>query len=243
MSKWFNRRLVELLLVPENKKSLLLDILEKPYYQLDTSQDPYHLNFAFFIREVNKLKKYRLLELGARTGNKKSLFSDYEEYIGFDIHPGDGVDVVGDCHHLSTHFPVNYFDAVFSIMVFEHLAMPWKVILEINKIMKPGGLLFIATTPAWPPHALPWDFWRFSKESFNILLNPSMGFEILKCDEGLPCSILPLGYEEPMIGMHKHPANLAVSLIARKCQTYDERLVWDVEIKQILDSIYPFHDR
>lgn len=53
--------------------------------------------------------------------------------------------------------------------------MPWQVILEINKVMKEGGLLLIATVPTWPRHALPWDFWRYSKGAFKDLLNPSTG--------------------------------------------------------------------
>ena len=148
--EWYKWHM-KLLRLQNEKKSLLIDILELPFYQQDTSQDPYHLNIGFFINEVNKLEKYRVLDLGARNKDKRSLFRGYKEYIGFDIHGGEGVDVVGDCHRLSKYFPEEYFDAAFSIMVFEHLAMPWKVILEINKVMKPGGLLLITSHPAWPP--------------------------------------------------------------------------------------------
>ena len=61
------------------------------------------------------------------------MFPSVGRYVGFDIHPGAGVDVVGDAHKLSTYFPLNSFDAVFAFSVFEHLVFPWKVALQ-NKI-------------------------------------------------------------------------------------------------------------
>lgn len=225
------------------KLSLLRHILNRPYYGLDTSQDPYHQIFRAFIDEVKPLDRFRILEIGARSVDKRWIFAGCKEYIGFDLHPGDGVDVVGDCHLLSNYFPPNHFDAVFSISVFEHLAMPWKAVLEINRVMKQGGLLFVATHPTWPPHALPWDFWRFSKESFHALLNPATGFDVIRADEGLPCSIVPFGFEDSMIEMHKHPANLGVSVLARKCRDYDPNLSWNVDVTAFIKSRYPEKDR
>lgn len=84
------------------------------------------------------------------------------------------------------------FDVVYGISVFEHVAMPWQAGLELERVMTCGGLLFLTSHPAWPPHALPWDFWRFSASAFAVLLNHHTGFEILRCDEGLPAVILPL---------------------------------------------------
>jgi SAM-dependent methyltransferase len=208
----------------------------------DTSQDPYHLNFRYFIEQVNKADRPALLELGARnvTGRTyKSLFGSYGEYVGFDIHPGEGVDQVGDVHRLSQHLPNKHFDFVFSISVFEHLAMPWKAVIEINKVMKTGGLMFISTHPVWPPHELPWDFWRYFEGTFRIILNPLSGFEIIKCNEGLPCSVVPLANEPAMVGLWGCRANLGVSVIARKIGPPDARLSWDVQLEEILDSAYP----
>ena len=54
---------------------------------------------------------------------RKDLFAK-AGYVGFDIARGPNVDVVGDAHELSRHFPADHFDAVFALSVFEHLAMP-----------------------------------------------------------------------------------------------------------------------
>jgi SAM-dependent methyltransferase len=208
----------------------------------DTSQDPCHKIFRSFIEETDRRPAGRILEVGsrARSGNiRKGMFRNYREYVGLDIIEGENVDVVGDIHQLSRYFGEESFDFVYSISTFEHLAMPWKAVLEINKVMLTGGLLCIATHPTWPPHERPWDFWRFSEEGFQVLLNPVTGFEVLECSSGLPCSIVPFGNEEPMRGLYRHSANLGISVIAKKIGQSDRRLAWDVDVSEILDTIYP----
>jgi SAM-dependent methyltransferase len=209
---------------------------------LDTSQDPYHKIFRSFIEETERQQAGRILEFGsrARSGNiYKGLFRNCSEYVGLDIIEGENVDVVGDIHQLSRYFDEEKFDFVFSIATFEHLAMPWKAVLEINKVMVTGGWLYIGTHPAWPPHERPWDFWRFSEEGFRVLLNSVTGFEIHACSAGLPCSIVPFGHEPAMAGLCEQPANLGISVIAKKIGPSDRRLAWDVDVSEILDTNYP----
>src|ERR1043165_6505721 len=74
---------------------------------------------------------------------------------------------VGDAHELSKFFGTE-FDAVFSLAVFEHFAMPWVVAAEINKVLKIGGLTFHSTHFAFPLHERPWDFWRYTGQSLWI---------------------------------------------------------------------------
>ena len=71
-------------------------------------------------------------------------------YTGIDIVAGENVDVVGDAHQLSEYFDEDCFDAVFSISTFEHLAMPWKAAIEINRVMKTGGVLMGTTIKPLP---------------------------------------------------------------------------------------------
>jgi SAM-dependent methyltransferase len=209
---------------------------------LDTYQDTYHTIFRSFIEETDRRPAGRILELGsrARSGNiYKGLFRSYSEFVGLDIIDGENVDVVGDIHHLSRYFDKDWFDFVYSISTFEHLAMPWKAVLEINKVMATGGWLYIATHPTWPPHERPWDFWRFSEEGFRVLLNSVTGFEIVECAAGLPCSIVPFGHEPAMSGLCAQPANLGISVIARKTGASDGRLAWDADVSEILTTAYP----
>jgi SAM-dependent methyltransferase len=209
---------------------------------LDTSEDPYHKIFRSFIAELDRRPAGRILEIGsrARSGNTcKGRFRNFSEYVGLDIIEGENVDVVGDIHQLSKHFDEDRFDFIWSIATFEHLAMPWKAVLEMNKVMATGGWLYIGTHPCWPAHERPWDFWRFSEEGFRVLLNRMTGFEIVECSAGLPCSIVPFGHEPAMSGLCEQPANLGISVIAKKIGPSDRRLAWDVDVSEILGTTYP----
>ncbi len=233
------RELIRFVLENFDKQPLLAELVEKPFYEVDTATDSYHLNFTHFIEEVDRMKSPSILELGARKINQRQRFAAPGDYVVFDILEAEDVDVVGDIHRLGDYFEAERFDAVFMISVLEHLAIPWKAVLEINKVMKPGGLLFISTHPVWPPHALPWDFWRYSEAAFKVLLNEHTGFELVRCNEGLPCMVLPFGQEIALMNMHREPANLGVSLVARKTGNFDEDLTWDIDLEQIIDSTYP----
>lgn len=205
--------------------------------------DPFHENFVQFLTAVNAMAAPRILELGARnisgSPNRRDHFPKAGEYVGVDILPGEYVDVVADVHELSEKLGTNRFDAVFCISLFEHVGMPWKVVLEINKVMRVGGLLFIATHPTWPAHELPWDFWRYSKHAFAMLLNVKTGFTIRNCVEGLPCSILPQGNDPAFRGLPAQPAYLGVSVIAEKTRPPQGGLSWPVSMKDLVDTEYP----
>jgi SAM-dependent methyltransferase len=207
-----------------------------------TSTDAFYQVFNRFISDVNDMDQAALLEIGSRnvTGVVwRDAFQPKVAYTGLDIHEGDNVDVVGDVHTLSSHLTREHYDAVFSISVFEHLAMPWKAVLEINRIMKPGGLLYISTHPAIPPHELPWDFWRYSRETFKTLLNETTGFEILEAIEGAPGRILSLSRDQTTSKVHLVPINQSIAVLARKIGNPDAGLAWDIPLSSILQTVYP----
>ena len=47
---------------------------------------------------------------------------------------GENVDVVADAHELSKHIEHGTVDAVFGLSVIEHIAMTWKMAIELNRI-------------------------------------------------------------------------------------------------------------
>ena len=216
------------------------EALKTPFHR-GSPPEPSHLVFQRFVDEVNALEHPRLLEVGsrARSGNVQTQRFPRAEYVGFDVMPGENVHVVGDAHDLASHFPAEHFDAAFAFSVFEHLAMPWKVVLELNRVLKPGGLVGVFTHPTYPPHDRPWDFWRFSPEAFEVLFSAPCGFDLLACAEGLPCSIVPLASEPSLVGLWREPAFLAVAALARKTGPADPRLRWDVPLTDVLSSRYP----
>jgi SAM-dependent methyltransferase len=204
----------------------------------DRPDDPYHAVFADFIARANAIPDCRLLELGARGARVDPRLRGYSRYTGFDIHAGPNVDVVGDVHSLS-HLVAGPFDAVYSISTFEHLAMPWKVVLEINAVLADGGLMFAATHECWPPHELPWDFWRYSPAAFHALLNRQTGFEILRVERGLPAMIVPMVRDRGTRDVHRNPASLGVSVLARKIASPRADLQWSLTAADVIESDYP----
>lgn len=220
----------------------LLDMMHRPFIQ-SGADDPYHVTFKEFISIGTKLSSPSILEIGSRdvTGiTRKHLFPMCDKYIGFDIHEGNGVDVVGDVHKLSTYFPRNHFDLVYTMAVFEHLLFPWKVALEINRVIKAGGYVFVGTVSTWPTHELPWDFWRYQSNGFHALFNKYSGFEIVNISEGLPCKAYSLVDDIPTRGICQHTLNQGVSMIARKIGDYREDLLrWDIDISDVLLTMYP----
>jgi SAM-dependent methyltransferase len=234
----WRRRTAEKVLHPFLRRAI--DLLSRPLVR-DTRDDPFHRNFLDFLTEINRRSGYRVLEVGSRNSDLRALFTGCRDYVGFDIHPGKNVDVVGDAHRLTEIFPGERFDAVFSISVFEHLAMPWKAALEMSRVLNVGGLLFVSTHPTWPAHELPWDFWRFSSEALKALLNRRLGFEVLRCDEGLPGMLLSLSTDRATRGVFGQPVRLGVTALARKVAEPDPALRWDIGLDEFLKTMYPLH--
>jgi SAM-dependent methyltransferase len=225
------------------RRSALIDLVGLAARPLrrDRSGDPFHAVFADFVEAANALDDYSVLELGARGTQVDPRLRGYRRYVGVDVHPGPNVDVVGDAHRLS-QLVDGPFDAVYSISTFEHLAMPWKVVLEINRVLRDGGLLFTATHHTWPPHELPWDYWRYSRGAFDALLNAHTGFELIRVEEGLPAIIVPMVNEASTRGMHRDPSPLAVSALARKIGPPRADLQWDLTAADVAHGSYPTHD-
>lgn len=142
-------------------------------YQDDTIS---HDNWIEFLSEKFNKKGMRVLEVGSRivTGACNRSKFDKAEYVGFDYYSGPNVDVVGDAHKLSEYFNEK-FDLIFCASVFEHLAMPWKVSIEMIKLLKLGGYVFIETHYCYASHERPWHFFQFSENALDVLFPEKMG--------------------------------------------------------------------
>ena len=139
--------------------------------------------------------------------------------IGLDIHPGPHVHLVGDAHGLSRFLRERSVDAVLSGAVLEHLQAPWLLAAEVNRVLKPGGLVYHQAPGAWPAHAQPNDFWRFSAEGLRVLFGPASGFEVLETRDSAPAVILPTPeWREKHLDMPTVPAFTMAEILARKVE-------------------------
>jgi hypothetical protein len=181
----------------------------------------------------------KLLDIGgrARSGNDLSEYFPECDVTTFDIVPDPGVHVVGDAHEMSRHFAPASIDFAQSISVFEHLVMPWKVVVELNRVLKPGGMAHIFSHQTIGMHDMPWDFFRFSDASWAGLFNRYTGFEIVKSDMSNYMHIVPRAWSEHYRGNEGAGGFDCSGVIVRKIG--DASVAWDVAVPDILKTAYP----
>lgn len=157
--------------------------LELPDHPLPVLPDEEGSEDAFwnFPREI---PDGPILAVGIRSGSEELLAAQISrlagrEVVGFDIHAGIGIDVVGDAHRLTDYFGRDSFAGVFSVSVVEHLVKPWLFAVQCAAVLKPGGRMFHEGPWAWPTHAAPTDFWRFSPEGLQSLFGPELGLRTI----------------------------------------------------------------
>ncbi len=183
--------------------------------------------------------KGRLLEIGSRARSGTSYrewFPSDMEYVGIDITPGRNVDVIGDAHHLSRYFD-DKFNFILSMATFEHILMPWKVSLEMNKVLTEGGLALIVSHAAWPLHEEPWDFFRFSKEAWRGVFNSHTGFEIVDAQYQHPTYIIPhFATTDDCERMSHGRSYLLSGCLVKKISS--AKVTWEAEASEIYDLNY-----
>ena len=138
-----------------------------------------HDNWPNYLRDLCDKEGMEILEVGSRcvVGSVREYFT-CANYTGFDYYAGDNVDVVGDAHQLSEYFDKK-FDLIFASAVFEHLAMPWVVALEMIKLLKPNGYIFVETHYSYSSHERPWHFFQFSENALNVLFPEKFGIRCI----------------------------------------------------------------
>jgi len=171
-----------------------VSLFDKYYLSKDVplSKIAHHKKWMPYLAEFGNKKGMKVLEIGSRyvTGDYFKPYFSEAEYVGFDYYPGKNVDVVGDAHKLSTYFNKDEkFDVIYSSAVFEHFAMPWLVAVEIAKLLKVGGYIYIETHFSYSSHERPWHFFQYSDMALRVLFSTALGIE---CIEAGMCN--------PMVG-------------------------------------------
>jgi SAM-dependent methyltransferase len=117
-----------------------------------------------------------VVEIGSRPAEGQEDIADLrpmlagKQFIGCDIQAGPGVDQIEDIHHLT--FDDASVGTLFAFDTLEHVADPLRALVEVERVLKPGGVVAITSHMFMPIHAHPWDYWRFTPEGFDLLLRP-----------------------------------------------------------------------
>lgn len=181
-----------------------------------------------FIDRMKEKIEPSVLELGTKQSRPgRSTMHKYfvphaKEYIGSDYEAGLDVDVLADVHELSHVFGEKRFDAVISCSTFEHLKYPWIAAIEICRVLKPGGLVFVQTHQTFPIHGYPEDYFRYTQDGLESLFSKQAGFKVIKSGHRYKCIIL--SFEAP--GIVRAPSYLNSIIVAEKIAHPERNFVW-----------------
>lgn len=136
-----------------------------------------------WIKKNSSLIKGPILEIGSRfysdntSMNYRQLCAG-KDYVGVDMTPGNNVDIVVD-------FTDNYetiqrklgttFNTIICCSVMEHVGDIYAFARNLERIMNPGGVLFLSVPFTWEYHGYPHDYWRFTPKAIRFLY-PSIKF-------------------------------------------------------------------
>ncbi|MDO8584849.1 MAG: class I SAM-dependent methyltransferase [bacterium] len=148
------------------------------------SMAPWEKFFEEKIRLIAKRK--RILDVGGGTPLQKQLGAYRElfketEYVVIDKNYESAGVVKGDAHNLP--FQDESFDAVICKSVLEHVEDPFRVVAELRRVLKPGGLGLIYVPFLFPYHAEKGfyaDYWRFTGDGVKMLFKDFSSVEMVK---------------------------------------------------------------
>lgn len=127
-------------------------------------------------------------------------------WLNLDRLPAEGiVDIVGDAEQLGALIPAGTLGGVFCVSVIEHTRDLAKLIDEIHRALRPGGIAFISSPWLFESHMEPQDYLRFSKhqlEVFSIaskwspltIPTATSGLSLTPCSTQSLCAIFWAGY-------------------------------------------------
>lgn len=121
----------------------------------------------------------RTLDVGCGQKPYEHLFRS-SQYIGLEIDsPENRQNKKADFFYDGIRFPFqdHEFDSIVINEVFEHVFKPSDFLHEINRVLKPQGMLLMTVPFCWDEHEQPYDYARYSSFGLKAILQDH-GFEI-----------------------------------------------------------------
>lgn len=119
-----------------------------------------------------KNEPLKIIDIGSTDicGCYKPIFNNPTwNYKGVDLSQGPNVDIIltkpYDWHEIQS----NSVDILVSGQVLEHVEFFWLTILEVSRVLKPGGIACIIAPSSGYEHRYPVDCWRFYPDGMRAL--------------------------------------------------------------------------
>lgn len=124
-------------------------------------------------RELGTRRDLTVADVGCGSRPYEGLFAAHAgRYLGIDIAPGPGIDVVGRAEELPLEDAS--VDCVLCSQVLEHVEDPARAVAEVHRVLRPGGIGFISTHGVIRYHAAPdgsvEDYWRWTHRGLERLV-------------------------------------------------------------------------
>lgn len=170
---------------------------------------------------ISQFSKGLVLDFGCGNLDDKLV---YDNVIRLDVVDYKNVNVVVTTDDLP--FQDNYFDAVVSQSVFEHVKRPWLIADELYRVLKPGGILYVETAFMQPLHADPHHFFNMTISGLRTVFERFAELETGVCD-----------YQQMSYGFEMQiNAILPYIKDAKAKKTFELFLDWITKERNIVDN-------
>lgn len=149
------------------------DIVDNPV-AATRAQDPLALAL------IGKFKNGLVLDCGSGFP-----LQNYSNVVNFEIQNYPNTDVIGIGEKLP--FKDKSFDVAFSFSVLEHVKDPFLSALELKRVLKPNGVLYVSVPFLQPIHAYPHHYYNMTEKGLKNLFS---GINIIA--DGVPISGHPV---------------------------------------------------
>ncbi len=129
-----------------------------------SSDVQYKKIFSEFLLNCEEKK---CLQIGVKDNVGKKYGPNWVSVDKYDM--SDFIDFHYDIHDMP--FEDGSFDVVVCISILEHVPYPLKAIGELQRVLKPGGRIWIQMPWLYPYHEEPKDYWRASPDGLRVWMS------------------------------------------------------------------------
>ena len=167
-----------------NHKKLVEDLIAPNYWS------PVKITADLLLRAMTEVASKhahgRLIDMGCGAKPYAGIFFPYvDSYFGVDFaqaavaNYGEKTMADLDIDITDTKLPSGSFDTLLSTQVLEHILDTNKFIAECHRLLATGGKGIFTIPFVWESHAEPYDYFRFTKYSIELLFQ-QQGFRIVE---------------------------------------------------------------